>query len=334
MRGRNLLPLLVLLVAGRFEPKLSAQPLTTPMNVVPDCLIFFDFSADASSASFDNRFLGCKTWYVAYTSTGFPAITLTFQSAPDNLGVPGAWVAFAGAVSEGVNPNVALTQASTVMYGYYPWQRITLSGSVAGAGRRLRGTFYGYRQTPVATVIFPALAAVLANQGAAAAAAGRWPVYLSDGANPQGLVANPFYTRLSDGANPVGTTANPLATGNEYYLGAGATWTPAPACTSRAAITLVGAGTTEIIAASGATSIRVCHLSLSAAGATNITLVQGTGVNCVTGPANVTGTYQNVLSMALPFEGRSLVTAGASQALCITSSAGVNAGGFVTYTQY
>jgi hypothetical protein len=180
--GRNLILVVTLLVAGTtgfLDSKLVAQPLTTPVNLIPDCMIFYDFAANASSASFDNRFTGCTTWYVAYTSTGFPALTLTLQDAPDASGVPGAWVAFAGVLVEGVNPNVALTQAATTMYGYYPWVRVTLTGSVAGAGRRLRGTMYGYRQTPVANIVFPPAAAVTANQGTPTTDANSWPVHLA-----------------------------------------------------------------------------------------------------------------------------------------------------------
>lgn len=334
---RSTLTVLCLVLAGLGflgPKKLQGQPLTTPVNLIPDCLVFFDFTNNGSSAQFDNRFLGCKTWYVAYTNTGFPALTLTFQDAPDNSGAPGAWVAFAGAVVEGVNPNVALTQASTIMYGYFPWQRITLSGAVAGAGRRIRGTFYGYRQTPVATVMIGGAPVVTANQGAPNTDANRWPVRLSDGAATVGTQTNPLFSRLSDGANPFGTTANPLSAGQELYNGTTGLWTPTPACTSRAAITIAGAGTAEIVALSGATQIRVCHLSLGMAGATNVTLVQGTGANCAVGQANVTGAYLNILGLALDFEGRSLVTLTAGNALCITNSAAVAGGGFVTYSQY
>jgi hypothetical protein len=344
--------MLVAMATGLLESKLAAQPLTTPVNVIPDCLVYFDFTADASSAQFDNRFIGCKTWYVAYTSTGFPALTLTFQSAPDNNGAPGAWVAFAGAVLEGVNPNVALTQGSTIMYGYYPWQRITLTGSVAGAGRRIRGTFYGYRQTPVATVVFGAGATVIADQGDPNTAVNRWPMYLSDGANPLGLVANPFFTRLSDGAaaqgtqanplfgrlsdgtNPAGTTANPIASGQEYYNGATAAWTPTPACTESAAVTVAGAGTLEIVGLVAGDSIRVCHFSVGYSGATNATLVYGTGANCGVGTTGLTGAYTNILGLALDFEGRSLVTVPVANALCLTTSAAVTGGGFITYSRY
>jgi len=293
MRVRNLILVLVLAMSSRFlDSKLAAQPLTAPVNVIPDCLIYFDFTDNGSSAQFDNRFLGCKTWYVAYTNTGFPALTLTFQDAPDNAGVPGAWVAFAGTVVEGVNPNVALTQASTIMYGYYPWQRITLTGAVAGAGRRIRGTFYGYRQTPVATVILPAAITVTANQGTANTAVNRWPVYLSDGTNPVDC---------------------PLSAAIEL----------APA----------GVGNNQIVALTAGQSIRVCTISLASGGATDVGLVQGTGANCAVGTAAVSGTYRNVLSMALPF-GVQPLRLGVGTALCLSSSAAVNIGGLVTYAKY
>ena len=309
----------------------SGQPLTTPVNVTPDCLIFYDFADNGSSASFDNRFLGCKTWYVAYTSTGFPALTLTFQDAPDNNGVAGAFVLFAGTIVEGVNPNVALTQASTIMYGYYPWVRITLSGAVAGAGRRLRGTFYGYRQVPVATVLLSAAAVVTANQGAPNTAGNRWPVYLSDGVNPQGTTANPF--RTAGAVTPVDGLSNAANVHQVYpFEWNGATWDRQLVCTSRAAIALAGAGNTQIVAAVAATRIRVCHLSLAFQAAVDVQVTEGTGANCAVGTANVTGLYEDVLTAAFDFDSPLLGTL--AQALCINLGAGITGGGVITYAQY
>lgn len=300
-------------MAGFLESKLLAQPLTAPVNVVPDCLIFYDFAADASSASFDNRFIGCKTWYVAYTSTGFPALTLTLEDAPDNSGLPGAFVAFAGTLIEGVNPNVAVTNASTIMYGYYPWVRVTLTGSVAGAGRRLRGTFYGYRQTPVATVILPPAVTVTANQGAPNTDPNRWPFYLSDGVNPQG------------------TATNPLSSSS--YLWDGINWVVQPACNSRAPITIAGAGTIQLVGGQAALKIRVCHVSMSFSGATDVTLVEGTGINCAGTPANITGAYTNILGLALDLGDRNLVSSTPAFSICATVSAAVTGGGFIVYTK-
>jgi hypothetical protein len=305
----------LLLAAPWFcDSQLRAQPLTTPVNVTPDCLIFFDFTADASSAQFDNRFIGCKTWYVAYTNTGFPALTLTFQSAPDAGGVPGVWAGFAGAVLEGVNPNVAVTQASTIMYGYFPWQRITLTGSVAGAGRRIRGTFYGYRQTPVTSIVFPAGATVTADQGEPNNDAHRWPVYLSDGVNPQG------------------TATNPLA--QSPYLWNGAAWVVQPVCNLSAPFTIAGAGTVELVALTAAQRIRVCHVSFSVSGATNATFIEGTGAACAGAPANLSGAYTNILGLALDLGDRTQFQTTAAYGFCLTISAAVTGGGMVTYTKY
>ena len=308
---KRLLIALILCAAG-----LWAQALTTPVNVAPDCLVFFDFTAaPGNGASFDNRFIGCDTWNVSYTNTGFTPLNLYFQDAPDSSGAPGTWATFAGTVVSGVNPNVAVTQASTNFKGYYPWLRVRLD-TATGSGR-VRGLMYGYRAQPINYVLASVvITSVTADQGAPNTAVNRWPVYLSDGSNPQG------------------TTSNPLVTGEEYYNGATGLWTPVPACTSHAPITLAGAGTTQIVALSGTTQIRVCHLSLSLTGASNITLVQGTGASCGTGTAGITGAYQNILGLALDFEGKSLVTGTAGNALCVTNSAAVTGGGFITYAQY
>ena len=308
---KRLLIALILCAAG-----LWAQPLISNVQVAPDCgPVFFDLTVASNSANFDNRFLGCDSWTVWYSSTGFTAASLIFQNAPDNAGIPGAFATYAGTTIAGINPNTSTVEAETKFSGSYSWLRVRLN-AVTGSGR-IRGTYFGWRSGPTPYVIATvAIAAVTAEQGAPNTAVNRWPVYLSDGTNPQG------------------TTGNPLATGEEYYNGATGLWTPVPACTSHAAITLAGAGTTQIVALSGATQIRVCHLSLGMNGATNITLVQGTGANCGTGTAGITGAYQNILGLALDFEGRSLVTGTAGNALCVTNSAAVTGGGFVTYAQY
>jgi hypothetical protein len=333
---------------------LRSQPLTTPVNVTPDCLIFFDFTDNGSqpTSPFDNRFIGCKTFYVTYQSTGFPAITLTFQQAPDNNGVPGAFVAFTGTIVEGVNPNVAITGANTIMYATATtadsWLRITLSGAVAGAGRRLRGTFYGYRQVPVATVLVGALGTVTANQGTPAVQANRWPVFLSDGVNAVGTVGNPLRIDPTGGtAQPVSTSTTPgdaransgslIAGGAQPllifpYHWNGASWDRKAVCNNHAVVSLTGAGDTEIVALSGATQIRVCHLSISFASTVDLKLTQGTGANCAVGTADVTGVYQDILTVALDFDSPLLI--GASQALCVNLGAGVTGGGSITYAQY
>ncbi len=80
-------------------------------------------------------------------------------------------------------------------------------------------------------------------------------------------------------------------------------------------------------------SIHICSLTLSTSAASDITLVQGTGVACAGTPGAVSGLYRNVLSMALPFGIQPLQLA-AAWGFCLNSSAAVNIGGLVTYGTY
>lgn len=102
-------------------------------------------------------------------------------------------------------------------------------------------------------------------------------------------------------------------------------------CTGQAIISASTTGNTEIIAASPGTTIRVCNISWASASPIDVKLVQGTGLNCVTGPADVTGLYKNVAAFAQDFWG-SMVLA-PDQALCLNISGNVATGGFVSYAQ-
>lgn len=130
---------------------LWAQPMQTVMPV-PDCQIYFNLTAAApDSAWFDNRQVGCTAWAVAYTEFGFGAVLVTFQHAPDANGTPGAPATFGGSVLTGTNPNITLPQGYMVLRGYYPWLRVTLTGS--GAGNNIRGVFYGYKDRTVTAAL-------------------------------------------------------------------------------------------------------------------------------------------------------------------------------------
>lgn len=113
----------------------------------------------------------------------------------------------------------------------------------------------------------------------------------------------------------------------------GATWDRDFTCPLSAPVTFTAAsGSLQIVAASGSTIIRICHVSIAASVATNITLQYGTGSNCGTGTNPLTGAYNNVTQVALDLFGT--LRTPASQALCIVSSASVTAGGVVTYAQF
>jgi len=134
----------------------------------PDCVQFFQLASVTDGGSFDNRQVGCTTWTVAYQSTGFTVISLQFESAPPGTDTtPGAFVAFAGTLVSGINPNTAITQASSQFSGYFPWVRINAT-ALTGAGV-IRGLLYGYRQPNVASVAISGNVAVVGPTAAGAA---------------------------------------------------------------------------------------------------------------------------------------------------------------------
>lgn len=103
-----------------------------------------------------------------------------------------------------------------------------------------------------------------------------------------------------------------------------------------AAINVSTATTTQLVALSGSTQIRVTGLTVVAGGTGNITFVYGTGSNCGTGTTPISGAIPLVANVGFTMGaglGPVLIIP-ASQALCITTSAAVQMSGWITYAQY
>ena len=105
-------------------------------------------------------------------------------------------------------------------------------------------------------------------------------------------------------------------------------------CTNQASFNLTGSGNTQIIAASGATTIRICHLSFSTTAAEDIKVTRGTGSDCGTGTNDVTGLYKSVQGLALDFQPSAALRGAASGAICLNQSAVQNLGGIVIFAQF
>lgn len=316
----------------------------TPVRVestAPDCNFYFTFTGAASSVSFDNRQRACANWIVSYSNTGFAALTLTFQEAPDAAGAPGAWGAFAGTTILGANPMVSITQTASTFFGYAAWVRVTVAG-LGGAGT-IRGRVYGIRAAPAVTLLGAATSTVTAiGPDAPGAASTQSPVQVAgnDGAFVRAITTDSSGRTMAVGAGVAGAAlvGNPVQVGGSDGTNTRRLLTDAAGsvrtvggCTQQAVITIAGAGDTQIVAAPGAGQIHICHISVSWTGAVGVDfqLIQGTGANCVVGTANVTGNYQNVVGIALDYHGT--VRANAVQALCVRQVGAVAAGGVITY---
>ncbi|HEY6329417.1 MAG TPA: hypothetical protein VI756_08765 [Blastocatellia bacterium] len=96
------------------------------------------------------------------------------------------------------------------------------------------------------------------------------------------------------------------------------------------------ATTTQLVALSSGKKIYVTSFSIIAAGTGNIQFEYGTGTNCGTGPAALTGNYNLTAQVGLA-QGSGLgpiLVVPAGNALCVITSAAVGMAGHVTFTQF
>lgn len=147
--------------------------------------------------SFDNRAANCYNWRVTYTSTGFSAISLQLESAPDNAGTPGTWTAFTGTavVTDGTNPSTSTNSALIGIHANAAWVRINLV-TATGTG----------------TVKYN----VFGASGVSASNSYPQPVGPTNGTNGQGLTSNgagAFGTPVTFATIATSGSATDLSTG-------------------------------------------------------------------------------------------------------------------------
>ena len=251
-----------------------------------DCSFAATLTGAGSSGTYDNRSKGCVYWAYSYTASGYSALTLALQDAPDSSGVPGTWVTFGGATVQGANPSTIVTSSFFVGTGYFPWLRMTLSG-LTGSGSV---TVLAVGCRAVSSCTLPAV-----------------PGGASSNVNIEEFGGTTVSIGQQNNANSI-----PVVLSNQQF---------GLLCTAHVAINVTGAGNTQIVAASGATTVTICGLILTSATAISAKLTYGTGANCVTGPADLTGTYQALTALVLNFPASSIATP-ASQAVCLNLGAG------------
>jgi hypothetical protein len=261
----------IILLGSFFLSLLSAQQ-TGNVVVQPDCVQNFTFTANGSTTAYNAISSACLNWNMSYESTGFSALSLVVETAPNNGGVPGSWTTFTAA--SGSNPNTTTTSASSTFAGFFPFIRITLSSST-GTGT-IKGTLYGYKN----------------GSGGG-----------SGGGGGSSTITN--FTTCNNGSNTL----------------------------VRSAFTFTASGNTQIVAASGSTTVTVCGIYATTDAATFLKLTQGTGANCGTGTTDLTsyptGTSYNELGFVIDFP----LPATASNAVCISSAAVVNGGGVALFVR-
>jgi hypothetical protein len=245
--------------------------------IPPDCKITFNFTATGRtpSAGFPNGTPsepGCVTWTMVYYVSGFSAISVRLESAPDSSGSAGTWVAFAGTTIFGVNPGITTTQNFYSAYGYNPWVSVNLT-SVTGTGN-VKGTAYGWKLggfLPVSATITPSGTqdVNLIQVGGAAVALGQAAMASSI---PVAIASNQSAVAVAGTGAAIKTDSQ----GNLYdFLG----------CTLTAETTLSGTGYNEVVIGTAAQVIHVCKVIISSAtggspNVNNFSLVSATITTC------------------------------------------------------
>src|SRR5271157_4773875 len=89
----------------------------TPQKAIPypDCIVSFSLTVPGTLATglqtipSSQSPIGCAVFFFSYYSTGFSALSVQVETAPDVAGSPGSWTAATASI--GSNPNTATTSA-------------------------------------------------------------------------------------------------------------------------------------------------------------------------------------------------------------------------------
>ena len=136
-------------------------------------------------------------------------------------------------------------------------------------------------------------------------------------------------------------TSDGIAAGTAFNVVAktvwfnGATWDRAFTCPTTAVINVTAGSTTELVALSASQVIRVCSFAITMSVAGTAKFLYGTGTNCGTGPADLTGamTLGTTTPMTISASAGSVFRTASANALCLAAVTG-NVTGFVTYAKY
>lgn len=304
----------------------------TFVAVRPDCQIFFHFTAAnqtqplSPNAGLDNRTTGCTAWSFSANSEGFTAFSVELQSAPNTASnVAGTWVTFLNQnVIAGANPIVgASTGAVGFAYvtGYNPWVRVKLL-SKTGTGS-VDGVAFGWSIPSAGTSSSASTDVVITS-----------PIGQQVMADSVSVAVASDQSALKVGGSAaVGSapSGNPVPQGQ--VDGGGNIITP-DYCTKVATFATSGSGNTQLVAVSGSTTIRVCHIDWSGDTQTVAKLVVGTGSTC-TSSADATGVFTGAggggFGFAMDYASPLITTA--AKTLCLNLSVGSTGGGTIIYSQ-
>ncbi len=313
------------------------------------------FSATGTGTAIDNRSTqtgGNPAIYWALTYWGkSTTVSIKLEGAPDVAGVPGSYTALTASQGSSNPSTVANGGQIYLCCDYYPWIRVNVT-TLTGTGAAVNVRVYGWRASDVSPggSSAPTSNVNVAQWGGVATTLGQKvmassvPVTLASDQSTLAvnLTAVNGTTALTGGVN------GSQGIGGLAAAGAAPSGNPVPSglrdsagmiipeyCTSRFAFSNPSTGSTQLVAVSGSTTIRVCSFFFSGDTLSTMQLVTGTGSGCTTPTAEtgvISGAGSGVFGIALDFPSGALVTT-AAKTLCLSLSAGSTGGGYITYSQ-
>lgn len=328
----------------------QSQPVSTPQ---PNCILQFTFVAAGNSQVLDNRQVGCLNFTItASVPTTVTALSLLVQTAQDNGSASCStctWTTFTAAT--GANPIITFatgggnaTFTTTAGTTYHDFLRVQLTSvapaslgtnhifgklysSIAGGGGGGGGGGSGCAGTD-------ATPCIVAGPDAPGTTPTQNPVLVAGNTGLGGAleildvdalggIVLGAATTPSLGFNPAVTTVG-LSNGFSAAIlaipvgldGTGSLYNSQYSCTLQGTLSSSTSGNQQLIAASGAFTIRICTIDFSTTIPENVSITSGTGANCGTGTATVKAITSAV---AFDFEPGQLapINGGAGNAVCI-----------------
>ncbi|HZR27907.1 MAG TPA: hypothetical protein VFA71_03935 [Terriglobales bacterium] len=123
--------LIVVLIVFLIATSIHAHAQT--VGPAQDTVWNFKLTAAGPTAWYDNRTYGCTTIHLTYSNSGFSAIQLQLEYAPNNAGAPGGAVVWPDLASGTSFPLTNTTAGQATGYRYKPWIRANLT-SATGSG--------------------------------------------------------------------------------------------------------------------------------------------------------------------------------------------------------
>ena len=317
----------------------------SPLCAQQGFIQMFQATSSATSAAFNNINPRDNAWTVMYNYSGAGTFSIELDCAPDatvagGTPTPGTFAACTNKVT-GNNPSTTPNYGYITFVGYTPWLRLNLTAISSG---NMTAVAVGFTAADpesggsgggcVGTIATPC---IVAGPNASGTASTKSPVQIAgnDGTNVRNISTDTSGRTETVGAAATGAAAagNPLLTGG---IDGSGNAVPIVLCTLSAVVSVSTLGENQVIALVTGKTIRICNVDLSfpAPATQTIQVDQGTGTNCGTGTAHLTGIYtfnSSVLGFFFDPGALAPLVGTAANAVCLNLGDAVSVQGTILY---